>query len=95
MPGPNREFLERASQVEDVSDPFISQVDIVGGFPFINPNCRGCGNPATSLDHLMPYSRGGENAPRNLVACCTNCNSKKHARTPEEAGMELIELTDG
>jgi len=33
----------------------------------------------------------GGNAVANLVVCCRGCNSRKKGRTPEEAGMRLIE----
>ena len=28
-----------------------------------------------TLDHLKPYSKNGNNQPRNLVTCCLKCNS--------------------
>lgn len=53
--------------------------------------CRYCGaRKNLSLDHVMPESQGGETTAENLVTCCKSCNSRKHARTPEEAGMELL-----
>lgn len=52
--------------------------------------CRYCDSVENlSLDHVHPASRGGSDRPSNLVTCCRSCNSKKHARTPEEAGMTL------
>ena len=33
-----------------------------------------------TVDHVVPISRGGNNDPRNLVACCVRCNSSKGAR---------------
>lgn len=30
-----------------------------------------------SLDHVVPLARGGDNSYRNLVSCCTECNSRK------------------
>lgn len=30
-----------------------------------------------TLDHLLPYSQGGSNAPDNLVMCCKPCNDEK------------------
>ncbi len=30
-----------------------------------------------SLDHLICWSHGGEDKPRNLVTCCLSCNSKR------------------
>jgi hypothetical protein len=41
-------------------------------------------------DHVFPKSRGGSRTGDNLVAACPPCNMKKHARTPEEAGMVRI-----
>lgn len=54
--------------------------------------CRYCGPTAAPLavDHVMPFSRGGQNTHDNLVAACKSCNSRKKDRTPEEAGMKLI-----
>ena len=44
-----------------------------------------------TIDHVMPRSRGGENTWENLATCCTKCNGKKGDRTPEEAGMKLLQ----
>lgn len=51
--------------------------------------CAYCGKHATTIDHLVPKSRGGAMAWLNLVAACTRCNSHKKNRTPDEAGMPL------
>lgn len=50
----------------------------------------GCGARATTIDHLLPRSRGGGNTWLNLVASCEDCNGSKGNRTPSEAGMRLI-----
>lgn len=42
------------------------------------------------LDHVIPYSRGGTNHESNLVTACKRCNEKKGAKTPDEAGMKLL-----
>lgn len=55
-----------------------------------NFKCRYCTAPTYMLDHLAPRSRGGDNSHENLVACCVSCNSKKGARTPQEAGIQLL-----
>ena len=34
-----------------------------------------------TLDHLMPDSRGGSNAPTNLVTACRRCNCARGNRT--------------
>jgi 5-methylcytosine-specific restriction endonuclease McrA len=51
--------------------------------------CAYCGERATHVDHVIPVSQGGGDEIENLVAACQGCNSHKHARTPEEAGMKI------
>lgn len=51
--------------------------------------CRYCEHPGDCLDHVIPWSKGGEDTTANLVVACTPCNSMKGARTPEDAGMHL------
>jgi len=55
--------------------------------------CQYCGAsppPSTlTLDHVQPRSRGGATSWENLVAACRPCNTRKGARTPEEARMPL------
>jgi len=56
--------------------------------------CQYCGKkfptPELSLDHVIPRSRGGGSSWTNLVCACTDCNARKGAKTPVEAGMHLI-----
>ncbi|WP_349828282.1 HNH endonuclease [Brevibacterium litoralis] len=51
--------------------------------------CAYCDGHATTVDHVLPRSRGGANTWENLVACCRTCNNRKGDRTPEEIGWEL------
>lgn len=44
----------------------------------------------TTVDHILPQSRGGGNTWENTIACCQPCNSKKDDLTPEEARMPLL-----
>lgn len=57
--------------------------------------CQYCGKkfPATelSLDHVLPRSRGGGMSWENIVCACVRCNVRKGGRTPQEAGMRLIQ----
>lgn len=46
--------------------------------------CSYCSSKATTLDHVIPVSRGGKHEPENVVPACKSCNSSKGARTPEE-----------
>lgn len=54
-----------------------------------NHTCAFCGGKATTIDHVIPRSRGGTNRWDNTVAACSPCNGRKGNRTPEEAGMKL------
>ena len=51
--------------------------------------CGYCGKPATTIDHILPRSRGGADSWENLVAACLRCNNIKSDRTPQEMGWEL------
>lgn len=55
--------------------------------------CQYCGTSEAPLtiDHVVPLSRGGTHDWTNLVACCVACNNQKGNRTPEEAGMALLQ----
>ena len=57
-----------------------------------NYQCQYCGKAKSDLtiDHVLPRSRGGKDTWENLVTACHSCNSKKGNRTPEEAGMRLL-----
>jgi hypothetical protein len=53
--------------------------------------CVYCGSTKyLSLDHLIAVSRGGDGEDENLVTACRSCNSRKGARTPDEAGMTFV-----
>ncbi|MEV4352534.1 HNH endonuclease [Actinoplanes sp. NPDC049596] len=51
--------------------------------------CAYCGRPASTIDHVLPRSRGGLNTWTNTVAACGGCNQRKGDRTPAEAHMPL------
>ena len=51
--------------------------------------CGYCGGAATTIDHVLPRSRGGVDSWENLVACCLRCNNDKGNRTPSEMGWKL------
>ena len=52
--------------------------------------CAYCGRRATTVDHLVPRSRGGGDTWLNTVAACAADNQRKADRTPEQAGMTLL-----
>ncbi len=54
-----------------------------------NQRCAYCGGSASTIDHVLPRSRGGQDSWENLVACCLRCNNVKGDRTPAEMGWTL------
>ena len=56
--------------------------------------CSYCGQniplAKASYDHIVPKSQGGVTSWNNVAIACLPCNSKKDARTPEQAGMKLL-----
>jgi 5-methylcytosine-specific restriction endonuclease McrA len=52
--------------------------------------CAYCGRRATTVDHVVPKSRGGADSWLNTVASCAEDNHRKADRTPEQAGMPLL-----
>jgi len=56
-----------------------------------NHRCQFCGvSTNLTIDHIIPKSKGGEDAWENLTTACIKCNNKKGDRTPEEAKMVLF-----
>lgn len=39
--------------------------------------CLWCGAEASTVDHIVPSSKGGSDSPRNLLASCSECNVKR------------------
>ncbi len=54
--------------------------------------CVYCGDRATTIDHVVPRSRGGANTWENCVACCAPCNRRKADRLLHEIGWVLHRL---
>lgn len=54
--------------------------------------CQYCGDIGTTIDHIIPKSRNGDNSWENWVTACLDCNLRKGNMTPREANMRLIRL---
>lgn len=58
------------------------------------PRCSYCGTitgrHTSSLDHVIPTSRGGVTATTNMVLCCFRCNNLKDSRTGDEFIADLL-----
>jgi 5-methylcytosine-specific restriction endonuclease McrA len=54
-----------------------------------NHLCAYCGKTASTIDHVLPRSRGGGDTWENLVACCLKCNNAKGDKTLGSLGWKL------
>lgn len=54
--------------------------------------CAYCGRRGSTVEHLVPVSRGGPSTWLNTVIACVGCNTRKRDRTPDEAQMTLRRL---
>jgi 5-methylcytosine-specific restriction endonuclease McrA len=65
----------------------ITAEDIARAY-LASPQCAYCGvslEPGHfSVDHELPFGRGGRNEANNIVVTCFTCNRRKHTKTPEE-----------
>ncbi len=52
--------------------------------------CAYCGRRGSTVEHLLPVSRGGRSTWTNTVVACLACNTRKGDRTPQEAHMLLL-----
>jgi hypothetical protein len=57
-------------------------------------SCAYCGESFFSLtiDHIVPFSRGGGDGRKNLTAACGPCNKEKLDFTPDEWKAWRIEM---
>ena len=51
--------------------------------------CVYCTATATSIDHVVPRSRGGDHSWDNVVSACHRCNHQKADKTLKELGWRL------
>ena len=42
--------------------------------------CQYCGQEADTVDHIIPFSKGGSHTWDNVRNCCLKCNITKHDR---------------
>lgn len=71
--------------------PFRAQVPLTRRAVFARDGgrCAYCGLPATSIDHVIPRSKGGGHTWDNVVASCGRCNHVKADRVISELGWRL------
>ena len=86
-------------------EPSIVRLDVYARVPFKqvmlnrrnvikrdNGVCQYCGTTTgvMTVDHVIPRLRKGGDSWENLVCACHRCNNQKGNRTPEEAGLQLL-----
>ncbi|TLP74067.1 HNH endonuclease [Nesterenkonia sphaerica] len=54
--------------------------------------CGYCGGSASTVDHVIPKSRGGDSSWSNLLACCGPCNVRKGDKTLDQLGWSLLTM---
>jgi len=76
-----------------VKVPYARRVPLNRRAVFIRDahRCQYCNRPAENIDHVIPKAQGGLHVWENVVASCRRCNTKKGGRTPEQAGLVLIQ----
>lgn len=59
-----------------------------------NPHCNYCNKELlyseSTLDHVIPVSKGGKNKNTNLVLACKDCNTKKSDQSVNDFLNEQI-----
>lgn len=55
--------------------------------------CQYCAQPANTVDHIVPISKGGTDEAHNLLAACSRCNYSKGNRMNRFFGTGKTPLT--
>lgn len=51
--------------------------------------CQYCGKKGSTIDHVVPRSKGGQHVWENVALACARCNGKKADSTLAELGWKL------
>jgi hypothetical protein len=74
----------RRARVLDATSPGVTSSEWLQVCEHFSFRCAYCGEPGTTIDHVIPISRGGRDAPDNVVPACHPCNSSKGAKLLHE-----------
>ena len=74
-----------------IRDPYRHAVPLTRRAIFARDGgrCVYCDAPATSIDHVLPRSRGGSHAWENVVSACHRCNHVKADRMLKDLGWRM------
>ena len=73
----------RALKLQNHSFQYSSK-ELTSHLQHFNNCCAYCGAIATSIDHVIPISKGGADVLGNLLPCCRPCNSSKGCKDVEQ-----------
>jgi hypothetical protein len=49
-----------------------------------NHICYWCGQPGDTMDHIVPWSKGGRTTMDNCICACSECNGQRGDMPPEQ-----------
>ena len=71
--------------------PPLTKINLLARDSFSCQYCRlTLSKEESTIDHVVPRSKGGRTTWENVVIACPPCNRKKGGRTPKEAKMALL-----
>lgn len=73
--------VRRAQKKNTQVVPFTME-QLEAKWEYWNNCCWVCGDPATTIDHVKPLSRGGAHMLCNLRPACEDCNFARHNTWP-------------
>lgn len=51
--------------------------------------CYWCGRPGTTIDHVIPWSKGGRTTMDNCICACEECNGQRGNASAEEFAARM------
>jgi len=87
--------VKLSEAIHNIHNKPVKNVATPLDFPLISKGnwmCVYCEESATTVDHLIPISKGGTNDKRNLAHCCESCNTLKGSQTLTQFSITLDRL---
>lgn len=76
----SRQISRRSKHLRRNAPGFYTHEQFNARWDYYGGLCWLCGEPANTIDHVIPVSSGGTNWPANLRPACQPCNSGKRDR---------------
>ena len=83
------QYVKRADYIKTHKEKALTLANRTLIFKRDDHTCQYCGAPATTVDHIVPKSKGGGFTWTNLVAACSPCNVRKGNRSLDQTAMTL------